>query len=81
MFRAMAEAGAAGRPQDVDDSSWYPAAQKVIASRIARDTLAAFVVDDDKKLKVSANYERTPLLACAVVTLEDRLPSSTLLGS
>lgn len=45
MFRAMAETGAAGRPQDVDDTSWYPAAQEAIASRIAQGTLAAFVID------------------------------------
>lgn len=73
MFRAMAEAGAAGRPQDVDDTSWYPAAQAAIASRIARGSLAAFVIDDEKS-DVGENHGRALVLACAVVTLEDRLP-------
>lgn len=73
MFRAMAEAGAAGRPQDVEDSSWYPAAQEAIASRIAQGTLAAFVIDDEKS-DDRENQERARLLACAVVALEDRLP-------
>ncbi len=73
MFRAMTEAGAAGRPQDVDDTSWYPAAREAIASRIARGTLAAFVIDDVKP-DVGENHKRALLLACAVVTLEDRLP-------
>lgn len=75
MFRAMAmaEAGAAGRPQNVNDTSWYPAAQEAIASRIARGTLAAFVIDDEEP-DISRNHKRALLLACAVVTLEDRLP-------
>lgn len=73
MFRAMAEAGAAGRPQDVEDSSWYPAAQEAIASRIGQGTLAAFVIDDVKP-DASKDHMRVRLLACAVVTLERRLP-------
>lgn len=74
MFRAMAVAGASGRPQDVDDTSWYPAAQEAIASRIAQGTLAAFVIDGEQPTIVGENQEGALLLACAVVTLEDRLP-------
>ncbi|OUM45279.1 GNAT family N-acetyltransferase [Arthrobacter agilis] len=72
MFLAMAEAGAAGRAQDVDDTSWYPAAQEAIASRIAQGTLAAFVIDE--KPDINGNHQHGRLSACAVVTLEDRLP-------
>ncbi|MFC3301010.1 GNAT family N-acetyltransferase [Arthrobacter agilis] len=68
----MAEAGAAGRAQDVDDTSWYPAAQEAIASRIAQGTLAAFVIDE--KPDINGNHQHGRLSACAVVTLEDRLP-------
>ncbi|WP_196880738.1 GNAT family N-acetyltransferase [Arthrobacter sp. CAN_A214] len=69
----MAEAGAAGRPQEVDDTSWHPAAQAAIASRITRGSLAAFVIDDEKS-DVGENHGRALVLACAMVTLEDRLP-------
>ena len=72
MFRAMAEAGAAGRAQDVDDTSWYPAAQEAIASRITQGTLAAFVIDETPD--IHGNEPHSRLSACAVVTLEDRLP-------
>ena len=74
MFRAMAVAGAAGRPDAVEDTSWYPAAREVIVSRMARGTLAAFVVEDERPA-VNGEAGSGPLLvACAVVTLEERLP-------
>lgn len=72
MFRAMAEAGAAGRARDVDDTSWYAAAEEAIALRITQGTLAAFVVDEEPGM--SGTDRRSRLLACAVATLEDRLP-------
>lgn len=70
MFRAMAASGAAGRPDAVEDTSWYPAAREVVVARMTRGTLAAFVVDE----RPSATGGGAPLVACAVVTLEDRLP-------
>lgn len=72
MFRAMAKAGAAGRAQDVDDTSWYSAAQEAIALRMSQGTLAAFVIDD--KPDPAGDDAHIRLSACAVVTLEDRLP-------
>lgn len=72
MFRAMAEAGAAGRAQNVDDMSWYPAAQAAITSRITQGTLAAFVIDE--RPEVRGDHQQGRLAACVVVTLEDRLP-------
>lgn len=73
MFQAMAAAGAASRPQDTDDTSWYPAAEEAIVSRITQGTLAAFVIDD-KAAGVARNHEGAVLLACSVVSLENRLP-------
>lgn len=74
MFRAMARAGAAGRSQDIEDTSWYPAAQEAIASRITQGTLAAFVIDADESPDPFENHGRARLVACAVATLDDRLP-------
>lgn len=72
MFRAMAKAGAAGRAQDVNDTSWYLAAQEAIASRITQGTLAAFVIDE--KPDPNGDDPHSRLSACTVVTLDDRLP-------
>ncbi|WP_374199829.1 GNAT family N-acetyltransferase [Arthrobacter sp. SO5] len=36
--------------------------------------MAAFVIDGEQPTIVGENHERALLLACAVVTLEDRLP-------
>lgn len=73
MFKAMAKAGAAGRPEEVEDTSWYLNAQKAIEDQITRGTLGAFVIDAEAFLAPVAGGRR-PLLACALATLEERLP-------
>ena len=73
-FRAMAEAGAAGRPDVVEDVSWYPAAREAIASRMAEGTLAAFVVEDVRPSATAEAAGGPPLVACAVMAIDFRLP-------
>ena len=73
MFRAMANAGAAGSPEDVEDTSWYSAAHQAIQEKMVRGVLGAFVIDANPVLS-AASSDRPPLLACAVATLEERLP-------
>ena len=76
MFRAMASTGAAGRPEHVEDTSWYPAAHQALEERMRRELLAAFVIDaaDDAADPATGRAEGRWLVACAVVALEERLP-------
>lgn len=73
MFQAMASTGAAGRPDEVEDSSWYPAARKAFLDQMSRTVLAAFVVDDPSNADPRGESGHS-LVACAVVTIEERLP-------
>lgn len=72
MFGAMARAGVASRPDAVDDESWFPAAHEAIAAGITRGTLGAFVVDAVPKHLNGCGHSL--LLACAIGTLEQRVP-------
>ncbi|MHA7274541.1 GNAT family N-acetyltransferase [Arthrobacter sp. TMT4-20] len=74
MFRSMASAGAAGRPEEIEDTSWYTNAQEAIATQISRGTLGAFVIDAELSSRSSANTSKRLLAACAIATLEERLP-------
>lgn len=65
MFREMADAGVAGRPEVVDDASWYAAGAATLTNQLRAGALRAFVVE------VAAGGH---LIACAVATLEQRLP-------
>lgn len=71
MFRAMAAAGAAGRPDQVEDAAWYLAAGRALDEQMRRGVLAAFVVDAPGP---GAGSDSRPLVACAVASLEERLP-------
>ncbi|WP_216698809.1 hypothetical protein, partial [Arthrobacter sp. H41] len=59
MFRAMADTGAAGRPEDVEDTSWYAEANQAIQERMVRGVLGAFVIDAGPVLSV-AGSDRPP---------------------
>ena len=73
MFWAMASAGASGRPEAVEDSSWYPAAREALLDQMRRSVLAAFVVEN-RSLAHPEPGVGCPLVACAVATIEERLP-------
>ncbi|MFD1847466.1 GNAT family N-acetyltransferase [Arthrobacter flavus] len=70
----MASAGAAGRPEEIEDSSWYTKAQEAIAAQINSGTLCVFVIDAEPSSRSSANTSGRSLSACAIATLEERLP-------
>ena len=72
MFRAMASTGAAGRPEQVEDTSWYPAAHPALDEPMRHGRLAAFVIDAADPAR--GRGEGRSLVACAVVALEERLP-------
>jgi GNAT superfamily N-acetyltransferase len=74
MFRAMSASGAAGRPEEVEDDSWYQAAEGALVDGTDRGTLAAFVIDAvEPPPRGDATSERK-LIACAIATLDVRLP-------
>jgi len=66
MFRAMARSGSAARPAAVEDTSWYSAAAARLREELESGRTAAFVVD--------ASADSRVLAACAVASLEQRLP-------
>lgn len=67
MFRDMASTGSAARPQTVEDTGWYAAAEHDLAARLEDGSLAAFVLDDP--------HSGSPrLIGCAVAHLVRRLP-------
>ncbi|MFD1845175.1 GNAT family N-acetyltransferase [Arthrobacter flavus] len=74
VFRSMADAGAASRPEEIEDTSWYVNAKEAIAHQINRGTLGAFVIDAESSSLHPANAASRPLSACAIATLDERLP-------
>ena len=72
MFAAMASAGAAARPDLAGDTSWHPAARRDLAVGIDAGTLRACVLDDPDPAAATGG---SGLIACAVATLEQRLPA------
>lgn len=67
MFRDMAGTGSAARPQTVEDTGWYAAAERELASQLEDGSLAAFVLDD-------CHSPSPRLIGCAVAHLIRRLP-------
>lgn len=65
MFREMESAGVAGRPDKVEDVSRYPAASRLLTEQLTTGAVGAFVV---------ADANGASLIACAVATVEQRLP-------
>lgn len=76
MFRAMVAAGAGSRPTDVEDQSWYDAAELAINEQMHRGTLAAYIVAASVvPMGIREQEGSSPhLIACGVATLEDKLP-------
>ena len=81
MFREMVRAGVGAHPAVVEETSWYPAADRAFRDGIGRGRLAAFVVDaptpDDpagEGARGSRGGGGRSLVASSVVTLDERLP-------
>jgi GNAT superfamily N-acetyltransferase len=74
MFEAMASAGAAARPEDAASTGWHPAGIRELERQFAEERSAAFVVDGPRPNGGRAVQRPGQLIACAVATLDQRLP-------
>jgi GNAT superfamily N-acetyltransferase len=74
MFEAMASAGAAARPEEVGSTSWQPAGNRELERQLREERSAAYVVDIPRPRGAEAAQGAGQLIACAVATLDQRLP-------
>jgi GNAT superfamily N-acetyltransferase len=74
MFEAMASAGVAARPEEAASTTWQPAAIGELERQFAEQRSAGFAVHAPRPNGGRAVQGAGQLIACAVATLDQRLP-------